>query len=118
MATHHQLMPTAGQAPPLDQEPAPASGDRPPGPSHGELPRGDQADELSPEVAQDSHTAVGSAAMPLGALVLVTLVLIPLGLIGGWLGLGIALALLVVGLLALAAYVARLTWTGGGGRRR
>lgn len=44
-------------------------------------------------------------------LLAIAIVLLALGLLGGWWGFGIAIALMIVGVLALSRFVQRIAWT-------
>lgn len=61
-------------------------------------------------------TGEAATALLLGGLITVSLVIVPLVLLGGWSGLAIAVTLMIAGLFVLTRYVQKVAWTGGSPR--
>jgi hypothetical protein len=56
-------------------------------------------------------TGVAATGLLLGALIMVAIVIIPLVLVGGWVGVAIAVTLMIGGIFVLTRYVQRIAWT-------
>lgn len=56
-------------------------------------------------------TGQAATGLLLGGLIMVALVIIPLALLGGWVGLAIAVTMMIGGIFALIRYVQRIAWT-------
>jgi len=65
-----------------------------------------------PEQQAAGPSGVAAVAPFVGLFLLaIAIVLLALGLLGGWWGFGIAVALMIVGVLVLSRFVQRIAWT-------
>ncbi len=56
-------------------------------------------------------TGKAATGLLLGGLIMVAIVIIPLALLGGWVGLAIAVTMMIGGIFVLTRYVQRIAWT-------